>query len=1273
MTATRTRGTGGPARPGLRLAAIFTLAAATPGRFALAGVPYFDATVSAWVERLDAADPKQRATAAENLGFLRACGAAAALARTAADDASAEVRREACLSLAWCGGRGEIPVLMDRLEDGDWSVRQAAWVALTNLSGREFPFDSLADAGRRAVQAKAWRGWWDSLPSGAPPEELELLAKSRQRDLAAGCPVAASSTYKGPPGILTDASRDGFWQTKNVPFPQHCTVDLGAPKPVGCVVVSQYGEGFRTTDGGVELSMDGKVFREVWRGRGLTPVEWIVSFPPERARHVRVVSHGSERPLYPATFHRVSVYASAAEAGAGRESPLARERAMRALGCLGGEGAVEAVAGHLESCVRRGALGLEEKRMVQAGLRALGRLGGGTAETFLIGLLEAPPWARHAADALGDCGGERAAAALLDAYPLYAVDLSGGEPAKIPADDKPGFEAVDRIYETPFAISQALGRLRFENEALREKLRSIAPLLVVNLAGDYDGAMLYEEQAHHRVAADLLARSGTLREVCEIAFEALGAPADAPAAPLLPETARTELLRRARGGPGGTSFAAGWLAALCRERDCVPRLIRLLEHENGWVRINAAKTLMFLKEKAAGKTIASLLGNSLPEAAHGYQGGFLFKQEPHQGQDEYDDPAPRWREAFARALGETGGEEHVPLLAGLLDDDRNALEVRFAAAVSLDRIGGAAALSALRAAASGHPFHSIRLVAREALWRRGMDWSGDRERAVAKTGAAPPEQSASAAGAIEAIVFIKGDNDMPNDFQIDPWRQTYSTTDSGPTYRLGRNLHLLRPATAGGEVAALTEFADGYVADCELSWDGERVVFARRGQADPWWHLWELDLGSRAVRQLTDGPYHDVQPAYLPDGRIVFSSSRIGMRDEYHGYPATGLTVMNRDGSDPHCIGFNFGRDNEPAVLPDGNIVFSRLELFYSRLKTEIAVETVRPDGTMNQTSYGPERRPFWHQVTRESGEKWWGEAPSRHRVLRLTQPQPFGAGQVMVATTGGPAILGPGRTEERILPRFRDMAVTSPFPLDETTVLCSATVRTENRKEIDLGIHWMDAATGELRLLYNDPDAADFEARPVRRRPVPPVFPDKVDRDAYSARIFCESARNSQEALTRQRGRLVRVVEGQPVTGRHHTHTSPSGPAWKNHTGTLARILGTVPLAADGSFHVEVPADRLIHFQILDSDRRVVGNQLAWIYARPGETRGCVGCHETPDSTPDHRLAPPLSVASPPIPCLPTGGEFSYRAKAWQKGELGDETEERTRTVNAVNLPGRP
>jgi len=239
--------------------------------------------------------------------------------------------------------------------------------------------------------------------------------------------------------------------------------------------------------------------------------------------------------------------------------------------------------------------------------------------------------------------------------------------------------------------------------------------------------------------------------------------------------------------------------------------------------------------------------------------------------------------------------------------------------------------------------------------------------------------------------------------------------------------------------------------------------------------------------------------------------------------------------------------------------------------------------------------------------------------------------------------------------------------------ILCAASKRDFDRTKVDLGLYTMDSKSGELTLLYNDSTKADFEARPIVARSRPEVLvEDPMARsNHFTGRFFCSSVRETQHQAVIDGGKLVRVIEGLPSVARHHTHRSHQGEAWKNHTGIHARVLGTVPLGADGAFNLEVPADRLIHVQVLDSDRRVLGNEQIWMYARPGEKRSCVGCHENPDST---RLPTGFSPMAElePIPCLPTGGEFNYRAKFWNKGTLTDEGEERTRTVRSVNLMGR-
>ena len=1022
-----------------------------------------------------------------------------------------------------------------------------------------------------------------------------------------------------------------------------------------------------------------------------------------------------------------------------------RLRGVRALGSLGGDGAVDAILEILAPYRRRNynRVDSSEKQVVQSCLRSLGRLGERRGQDVLIGFLDTPGWARYAADALGDFGGSRAVGKLIEVYPRFARDLSNRRikgnlrnPKICPADDRfSGNNTQDRMHETPFAIASALARLPLDDPRHVAALREITPHLLANVPSDWDSGMLYKREAFELVTAYLLERAGLRRAAIDAAFEAASRADEwlkqqpdtftGPAA--RPEEAFGILAMRMF---GDVPYMGRWLPALCRDQRDVPPLIGLLEHDNGWLRINAAKALMLMDAKAAVEPMARLLGDSKTEAEYGYSGALEHA--------EYDAPAPRWREALIRGLGRLGAKRYDRLLVEILEDPRNAVDIHHAAAMALDELDTPEALKALRRANRGHLFHSVRMVAREALWRRGLSVStfarsgGRRE--TPQDSVADAGQSAELSGEPEAIVFIKGNNTMRSDFNgqagVDPWRQTYTVTNSGPTMRVGRNLYVLRPANARGEVTRLTHFQDGFVADCEVSWDGRRILFARRlngeernykqvpyekaslkgpnealwgGPDDPWWHIWEINVDGTGLRQITRGPVHDVQPAYLPDGRIVFSSSRLGLRDEYHGFPSTGLTVMNADGSDIHAIGFNLGGDREPAVMSDGRIVFSRLDNFYSRLKTEITVQTAFPDGTRNVAFYGPERRAFWKQLHVKNAAwtirpSYGGSHDNRNRVLRLTQPQPLGDGRVVCASSAGLVLLGPQRFQETMIPHDRKMAVTSPFPLDSRRLLCAATIKQfdldgrlvtagtdqferlekgpdlfRSATNIDLGLYILDVRTGRMTLLYNDPEAADFEARPImpRARPKRLAEPPTIRRGSYTARLFCNSAKISRESRTAARGKLVRVIEGVPIVSRHETQKNRPTNRWKNHGGTHARVLGTAPLAADGSFFVEVPADRLLHLQVLDGDRRVVNNQIFWMYARPGETRSCVGCHENPRTTSSFQGLPPASTRQP-IKMLPSGDEFTYRAKAWLKGVLPDECEERNRTVRAVSLMGR-
>jgi HEAT repeat protein len=989
-------------------------------------------------------------------------------------------------------------------------------------------------------------------------------------------------------------------------------------------------------------------------------------------------------------------------AGKNKRSWLERERLAKALWASGNsKSAVPVLVDALKPYHGKHRHTREERLYIQVCIRALGRLGGDVARDTLISLLKSPSWAVYAADALGDIPSKTTALALIKAFPPYAYQLkralikpsSGGWKSpehanghrwvskKSPDDFDIGGGGKIWTPRTAYAIMFSLTRMDLSKPDVIRALRGIVPNLLVNMPLDHDGTFVYEVEPWETITAYLTEKAGVRQAVVNAAFNAFGFDRHVPNN--LPQ--RDQIMFVARGLVNNTHgtltpFASKILLALCRDKNDISYLLKLLDHKHRWVRINAAKTLMTMNAREAVEPIMQRLSKAKDDADYGYM---TFDQKWNDrrwliGYDEYSDPAPRHKEAFLQVLGRLGDSRCVPLLARYLNNGRNAIEIQHAAIHALKHLATPEALAVLKKAEGSHPLHNVRLIAREALVMN---------RIPPRSPIVKPKTHKLTSGVIpkgrpEAIVFIKGPIKTPNAWFFSSTREAYTQTDEGPVYRVGYNIYKLAPVAPGGTLTKLTNFPeggkDGYVADIRVSYDGKRIIFCRmKGKKDPWWHIYEMNADGSDMRQITSGNHHDVQPNYLPDGRIVFCSTRLGGRDEYHGYLSTGLTVMNADGSDIHVIGMNCGRDHEPVVNTDGRIVFVRLEAFYSLPKLEFILESCRPDGTGLNVIYGPERRKYWMKNIAPYGSNGpGGGRPGtngiRHRVVCVSQPQPLDGRRFIINSFRGPMIVGPERNQERIIRTDTTMAVTTPYPVDENTLLCAAGKRLGRRPTnyapVDHGLYWMNMKDGELELIYNDPKTAEFEARPLRPRPLPriAVTSPEVRQGRYTGKLYCASIYNTQQKDVIDRGKYVRIIEGQPEVQRHSTHTS-GGKAWMNHGGLIARVLGTVPVDEQGAFAVQLPADRLFHIQVIDTDGYVVGNELNWQYVRPAETKGCVGCHEKPNSAPmgGGRFSQAFSR------CLPQPGQMQYRAKNWIK-RIHDEDEERKRTINSINVMGR-
>jgi hypothetical protein len=173
----------------------------------------------------------------------------------------------------------------------------------------------------------------------------------------------------------------------------------------------------------------------------------------------------------------------------------------------------------------------------------------------------------------------------------------------------------------------------------------------------------------------------------------------------------------------------------------------------------------------------------------------------------------------------------------------------------------------------------------------------------------------------------------------------------------------------------------GDVQGVEISVDGKKLLFAMRGPCDPdaddedqpTWKIWEYDIPTGTLRRIIQSDIkaedgNDLSPHYLPDGRILFASTRQAQSkailldegkpqfeamDENRNRPAFVLHVMDSDGNNLHQISYNQSNDYDPVVLENGKIMFSRWD--HAGSVNGIHLYTMNPDGTDLELLYGAE------------------------------------------------------------------------------------------------------------------------------------------------------------------------------------------------------------------------------------------------------------------------------------------------------------------------------
>jgi hypothetical protein len=392
-----------------------------------------------------------------------------------------------------------------------------------------------------------------------------------------------------------------------------------------------------------------------------------------------------------------------------------------------------------------------------------------------------------------------------------------------------------------------------------------------------------------------------------------------------------------------------------------------------------------------------------------------------------------------------------------------------------------------------------------------------------------------------------------------------------------------------GQLTVLLDAKGGTIRDPQLHYDARKILFSYRKTGTDFFHLYEIQIDGSGLKQLTSGEFDDYEPAYLPDGGIVFVSTRC---NRWVNCWMTQVGVLYRcdaDGGNIELISANTEHDNTPWVLPDGRILYTRWE-YVDRSQVEFHhLWTMNPDGTGQAVYYGN-----MHPHIVMIGAK---PIPGSDKVVASFSPghgvNEHAGVATIVSTEKGP--------DERSMARalHKGKLTKDPYALSETCVLAAR----------DNQLILLDGS-GEVEVIYTHPAEAIHEPRPVRTRERERVIPRRTNPLDPNGRMILTDVYNGRNMAGVKRGDIKKLLILESLPKQVNFSGGPDLVSWLG-TFTLERVLGTVPVEPDGSAYFELPANRQLFFVALDENDLSVKRMQSFTSVMPGEVMSCAGCHE--------------------------------------------------------------
>jgi hypothetical protein len=426
----------------------------------------------------------------------------------------------------------------------------------------------------------------------------------------------------------------------------------------------------------------------------------------------------------------------------------------------------------------------------------------------------------------------------------------------------------------------------------------------------------------------------------------------------------------------------------------------------------------------------------------------------------------------------------------------------------------------------------------------------------------------------------------------------YSCVDPNVWFHAADGGKLTKLNLRTGELTVLVDDPAGSVRDPRVHYHGDKILFSYRNGGTHRYHLYEINTDGADLRQITDGPWDDIEPTYLPDGDIAFCSTRCKRWIGCWLAETATLFRCDRAGQNMEMLSSGSFTENTPAVLSDGRILYTRWEYVNRDPVSFHHLWTMNPDGTAQMVYFGNMRLGG---------------------VFIDATPNPGGNGIVLINSPGhgrnehhGYVAIATGANGPNARSSMKNISKSAdfrdPYPLNEQEFLVA-------RGNAILLMN----SQGETAVVHEGGMLPLHEPRPIRRLHRQRVSPHRAHSNKSTATLLVSNVYSGRNMAGVELGAVKKLLVMEDLPKPANFHGGGSQPLGHGVTSTLKRILGTVPVEPDGSAYFEVPAKRSIYFALLDEKDESIKQMRSFVTLAPGETVGCVGCHEPRQETPDH------------------------------------------------------